>query len=155
MPARGDLELDFEDAAGLRWFLDHGVDVNANRCLHHAISRGRRLAVITMLLEAGADTASRVIVVRDDTQTDTVTEPETETVTEEQTHTVTEQQTVAQERTAPQGDDDLTLSASARSSRSSRADDFAPARRSQLTCQTRSPRRCRRPDGPLRAPAGW
>ncbi|MGH3823073.1 MAG: hypothetical protein ACRDRA_09620 [Pseudonocardiaceae bacterium] len=34
-------KLDFEDAAGLRWFLDRGVDVNAHRCLHHAISRGR------------------------------------------------------------------------------------------------------------------
>jgi len=29
-------KLDFEDVAGLRWFLDRGVDVNAHRCLHHA-----------------------------------------------------------------------------------------------------------------------
>lgn len=48
-------KLDFEDAAGLRWFLDRGVDVNAHRCLHHAISRGRGLTIITMLLDAGAD----------------------------------------------------------------------------------------------------
>ena len=33
-------KLDFEDLTGLRWFLGHGVDVNAHRCLHHAISRG-------------------------------------------------------------------------------------------------------------------
>jgi ankyrin repeat protein len=48
-------KLDFEDAAGLRWFLDHGVDVNAHRCLHHAIGRGRGLTILKMLLEAGAD----------------------------------------------------------------------------------------------------
>jgi ankyrin repeat protein len=48
-------KLDFEDAAGLRWFLDHGVDVNALCCLHHAIARGRGLGIITMLLDAGAD----------------------------------------------------------------------------------------------------
>ena len=48
-------KLDFEDAAGLRWFLDRGVDVNAACCLHHAIARGRGLGIITMLLEAGAD----------------------------------------------------------------------------------------------------
>lgn len=46
-------KLDFEDAAGLAWFLDRGVDVNAHRCLHHAISRG--LTIITMLLDVGAD----------------------------------------------------------------------------------------------------
>jgi len=48
-------KLDFEDAPGLQWFLQLGVDVNANRCLHHAISRGRGLTIITMLLDAGAD----------------------------------------------------------------------------------------------------
>ncbi len=48
-------KLDFEDAAGLRWFLDRGVDVNAERCLHHAICRGRGLTIIRMLLDAGAD----------------------------------------------------------------------------------------------------
>jgi ankyrin repeat protein len=48
-------KLDFEDAAGLQWFLDRGVDVNANRCLHHAISRGRSVTIVTMLLDAGAD----------------------------------------------------------------------------------------------------
>jgi ankyrin repeat protein len=48
-------KLDFEDAAGLRWFLDRGVDVNATCALHHAISRGRGLPILTMLLDAGAD----------------------------------------------------------------------------------------------------
>ncbi|MGH3981838.1 MAG: ankyrin repeat domain-containing protein [Pseudonocardiaceae bacterium] len=48
-------KLDFEDAAGLRWFLDRGIDVNAHRCLHHAISRGRGQTIITTLLDAGAD----------------------------------------------------------------------------------------------------
>jgi hypothetical protein len=48
-------KLDFEDAQGLRWFLDRGVDVNTHRCLHHAISRGRGPAIIAMLLDAGAD----------------------------------------------------------------------------------------------------
>ncbi|MDQ6784758.1 MAG: ankyrin repeat domain-containing protein [Actinomycetota bacterium] len=48
-------KLDFEDVAGLRWFLHRGVDVNSNRSLHHAISRGRGLTIITMLLDAGAD----------------------------------------------------------------------------------------------------
>jgi hypothetical protein len=48
-------KLDFEDADGLRWFLDRGVDVNVHCCLHHAIARGRGLGIITMLLDAGAD----------------------------------------------------------------------------------------------------
>jgi ankyrin repeat protein len=48
-------KLDFEDAAGLRWFLEHGVDVNGFCCLHHAIARGRGVGIITMLLDAGAD----------------------------------------------------------------------------------------------------
>ncbi|MFI7640664.1 ankyrin repeat domain-containing protein [Nonomuraea sp. NPDC049400] len=48
-------KLDFEDAAGLRWFLGHGADVNACRALHHAIARGRGTAILTMLLDAGAD----------------------------------------------------------------------------------------------------
>lgn len=48
-------KLDFEDAAGLRWFFDHRVDVNEHRCLHHAIARGRGLTIITALLDAGAD----------------------------------------------------------------------------------------------------
>ncbi len=49
-------KLDFEDAEGLQWFLDRGVDLNENHCLHHAIARGRGLGVLTMLLDAGADT---------------------------------------------------------------------------------------------------
>jgi ankyrin repeat protein len=48
-------KLDFEDAPGLRWFLDRGVDVNAQHCLHHAIARGRGLTILAMLLDAGAD----------------------------------------------------------------------------------------------------
>jgi len=48
-------KLDFEDAHGLRWFLDRGVDVNAQHCLHHAISRGRGVTTIAMLLDAGAE----------------------------------------------------------------------------------------------------
>ena len=48
-------KLDFEDAAGLRWFLDHGVDVNAERCLHWAIGRGRGVEILRLLLDAGAD----------------------------------------------------------------------------------------------------
>jgi ankyrin repeat protein len=48
-------KLDFEDLEGLRWFLAHGVDVDANRCLHHAICRGRGIPILTALLDAGAD----------------------------------------------------------------------------------------------------
>jgi hypothetical protein len=48
-------KLDFEDTAGLQWFLDHGVEVNAHHCLHHALSRGRGLTIIATLLDAGAD----------------------------------------------------------------------------------------------------
>lgn len=48
-------KLDFEDLAGVRWFLDRGADVNATYGLHHAISRGRGLPILTQLLDAGAD----------------------------------------------------------------------------------------------------
>jgi ankyrin repeat protein len=48
-------KLDFEDGRGLRWFLDRGVDVDAHRCLHHAIARGRGVGILTLLLDAGAD----------------------------------------------------------------------------------------------------
>jgi hypothetical protein len=48
-------KLDFQDAAGLRWFIDRGVDVDAECCLHHAIVRGRDLIILAMLLDAGAD----------------------------------------------------------------------------------------------------
>ncbi len=48
-------KLDFEDAVGLRWFLDRGVDVDVHHCLHHAVGRGRGVRVLTMLLDAGAD----------------------------------------------------------------------------------------------------
>jgi ankyrin repeat protein len=48
-------KLDFEDAIGLQWFLDRGVDVNAHCCLHHAIARGRGVTILGLLLDAGAD----------------------------------------------------------------------------------------------------
>jgi len=48
-------KLDFEDAPGVRWFLERGADVNAEHSLHHAVCRGRGLAIIEMLLDAGAD----------------------------------------------------------------------------------------------------
>ncbi|MGH3434470.1 MAG: ankyrin repeat domain-containing protein [Thermocrispum sp.] len=48
-------KLDFEDAEGLRWFLDRGVDVNREHCLHHAIGRARGLPILRMLLAAGAE----------------------------------------------------------------------------------------------------
>lgn len=48
-------KLDFEDIEGLRWFLAHGSDVNANCCLHHAIRRGRSVPILELLLDAGAD----------------------------------------------------------------------------------------------------
>lgn len=48
-------KLDHEDAAGLQWFLDRGLDVNRQYCLHHAIGRGRGLTILRMLLDAGAD----------------------------------------------------------------------------------------------------
>ena len=48
-------KLDFEDAAGVRWFLDRGADVNAQGSLHWAIGRGRGVAILELLLDAGAD----------------------------------------------------------------------------------------------------
>lgn len=48
-------KLDFEDATGLRWFLDHGADVNAHGCLHWAIGRARGETILRLLLDAGAD----------------------------------------------------------------------------------------------------
>ena len=47
-------KLDFEDEAGLRWFLDHGVDLDALGCLHWAIGRGRSVAILRLLLDHGA-----------------------------------------------------------------------------------------------------
>jgi hypothetical protein len=47
-------KLDHEDAGGLGWFLDQGVDVDALGCLHWAIGRGRGVAILQMLIEAGA-----------------------------------------------------------------------------------------------------
>jgi len=51
-------KLDFEDEEGLRLFLDHGCNPNANRprtALSHAILRGRSMKILEMLLDAGAD----------------------------------------------------------------------------------------------------
>lgn len=47
-------KLDFEDVAGIAWFLEHGADVNAG-ALHWAIGRGRGTRILRMLLDAGAD----------------------------------------------------------------------------------------------------
>ncbi|WP_031468767.1 ankyrin repeat domain-containing protein [Sciscionella sediminilitoris] len=48
-------KLDFEDRAGLHWFLRQDIDVNAHRCLHHAIARGRGTTILEDLIAAGAD----------------------------------------------------------------------------------------------------
>jgi hypothetical protein len=48
-------KLDFEDTAGLAWFLERDVDVNALGCLHWALGRGRGVPILRMLLDAGAD----------------------------------------------------------------------------------------------------
>jgi len=51
-------KLDFEDIEGLRLFLDHGANPNANKprtALSHAILRGRSLETLQILLDAGAD----------------------------------------------------------------------------------------------------
>jgi 8-oxo-dGTP pyrophosphatase MutT (NUDIX family)/ankyrin repeat protein len=48
-------KVDFEDLEGLRFFLEHGADVNERCCLHHAIARGRTLRFIQLILDAGAD----------------------------------------------------------------------------------------------------
>jgi hypothetical protein len=45
-------KLDFEDATGLPWFLHHGADVNQG-ALPWAIGRGRGVAILQMLLDAG------------------------------------------------------------------------------------------------------
>ena len=48
-------KLDFEDEAGLRWFLEQNPDLNALGALHWAIGRGRSTRILQMLLDAGAD----------------------------------------------------------------------------------------------------
>lgn len=48
-------KLDFEDAAGLRWFLTKDPDLNSLGALHWAIGRGRSIQILQMLLDAGAD----------------------------------------------------------------------------------------------------
>ncbi len=48
-------KLDFEDAPGVRWFLERGVDVNAHASLHWAIGRGRGTEILRLLIDAGAD----------------------------------------------------------------------------------------------------
>jgi ankyrin repeat protein len=48
-------KLDFEDGAGLAWFLERGVDVDAVGALHWAIGRGRGVPILQMLIDAGAD----------------------------------------------------------------------------------------------------
>jgi len=51
-------KLDFEDEEGVRMFLKHGCNPNANRprtALSHAILRGRSTKILQILLDAGAD----------------------------------------------------------------------------------------------------
>ena len=51
-------KLDFEDLDGVRLFLEHGSDPNANRprtALSHAILRGRSTEMLKLLLSFGAD----------------------------------------------------------------------------------------------------
>jgi len=51
-------KLDFEDEEGVRLFLDHGANPNANRprtALSHAILRGRSIRILQLLLDAGAN----------------------------------------------------------------------------------------------------
>ncbi len=48
-------KLDFEDVAGLQWFLDRGVNLNVQGSLHWAIGRGRSTTILQMLLRAGAE----------------------------------------------------------------------------------------------------
>ncbi len=58
-------KLDYDDEAGVRWFLEHGADPNLvlgeqrNTPLHWAICRGRSPVVVKLLLEHGADVRSR------------------------------------------------------------------------------------------------
>jgi len=46
-------KLDFEDAAGVAWFLDRGPAPDG--ALHWAIGRGRGVQILQMLIDAGAD----------------------------------------------------------------------------------------------------
>ncbi|MEJ8547285.1 ankyrin repeat domain-containing protein [Brevibacillus borstelensis] len=58
-------KLDYEDEAGVRWFLDHGADLTLtlgeqrNTLLHWAVYRGRSLPIIELLLNHGADVNAR------------------------------------------------------------------------------------------------
>ena len=60
-------KIDFNDAPGIAWFLDHGADPNARHpksgetALHWAIKRAARPAVIDLLLAAGADPDARTL----------------------------------------------------------------------------------------------
>jgi len=47
-------KLDLEDDAGARWFLDMGVDVNAQGSLHWVIGRGAA-SILQQIIDAGAD----------------------------------------------------------------------------------------------------
>jgi ankyrin repeat protein len=53
---------DWHDAAGVKWLLERGIDLNQKRergwiPLHHAIERGNDLEIIQLLLDHGADPA--------------------------------------------------------------------------------------------------
>lgn len=53
-------KLDWTDADGVRWLLDHGADPNAlsawgDRALHHSLARGNALPLLEALAHYGAD----------------------------------------------------------------------------------------------------
>lgn len=58
-------KLDYEDEAGVRWFLEHGADLTLtlgdlrNTPLHWAVYRGRSLPIVEMLLKHGAEVNAR------------------------------------------------------------------------------------------------
>ena len=60
-------KIDFNHAAGIAWFLNHGADPNARHpkagetALHWAIKRAARPAIIDMLLAHGADPDARTL----------------------------------------------------------------------------------------------
>ncbi|MCQ6563768.1 ankyrin repeat domain-containing protein [Paenibacillus mendelii] len=58
-------KLDYDDEAGVRWFLEHGADLSLtlgkeqNTPLHWAVYRGRSLSIIELLLKHGTEINAR------------------------------------------------------------------------------------------------
>ncbi|MEC0208863.1 ankyrin repeat domain-containing protein [Paenibacillus ehimensis] len=58
-------KLDYDDEAGVRWFLEHGADLaltlgeQRNTALHWAVYRGRSQAIVELLLKHGAEVNAR------------------------------------------------------------------------------------------------